>query len=124
MRIQYLGHAHGAHGLQIDGDPAARDFTATFTQDDRPTAALIVGCLTASGAAPLGMATQQSPESESGITLTPHHELACVAATAQCDRAVHLEDIAVVTGGGSEPRKAARARPAGAPLLCHDAHPA
>ncbi len=43
VRIQYLGHAHGADGLLIDGDPAARDFTATFTQDGRPIAALLVG---------------------------------------------------------------------------------
>ena len=43
VRIQYLGHAQGADGLLIDGDPAARDFTATFTQDERPIAALLVG---------------------------------------------------------------------------------
>ena len=43
VRIQYLGHAQGADGLLIDGDPADRDFTATFTQDERPIAALLVG---------------------------------------------------------------------------------
>jgi 3-phenylpropionate/trans-cinnamate dioxygenase ferredoxin reductase subunit len=43
VRIQYLGHAHGADGLHIDGDVGARDFTATFTERDRPIAALIVG---------------------------------------------------------------------------------
>ena len=37
MRIQYLGHAHGADGIAIDGDPAPRDFTATFTRDGRPS---------------------------------------------------------------------------------------
>lgn len=43
VRIQYLGHAHRADAMRIDGDPAARDFTATFTHQDRPVAALIVG---------------------------------------------------------------------------------
>jgi len=43
VRIQYLGHAHGADGVRIDGDAGARDFTATFTERDRPVAALIVG---------------------------------------------------------------------------------
>jgi NADPH-dependent 2,4-dienoyl-CoA reductase/sulfur reductase-like enzyme len=43
VRIQYLGHAHGADGLRIEGDPGARDFTATFTHRERPVAALIVG---------------------------------------------------------------------------------
>ncbi|MFN8205042.1 MAG: FAD-dependent oxidoreductase [Solirubrobacteraceae bacterium] len=43
VRIQYLGHAHGADGVQLDGDPAARDFTATFTAAGRPVAALLVG---------------------------------------------------------------------------------
>lgn len=43
VRIQYLGHAHGADGLHVDGDPAARDFTALFTTGDVPVAALVVG---------------------------------------------------------------------------------
>ena len=43
LRIQYVGHAHGANSLQIDGDPGARDFTATFTHHDQPIAALLVG---------------------------------------------------------------------------------
>ena len=43
VRIQYLGHAHGADGVEFDGDPAARDFTATFTAAGRPVAALLVG---------------------------------------------------------------------------------
>ena len=43
VRIQYLGHAHGADGIHIDGDPRPRDFTATFTVDGRPIAALLVG---------------------------------------------------------------------------------
>ncbi|UGS38958.1 NAD(P)/FAD-dependent oxidoreductase [Capillimicrobium parvum] len=43
VRIQYVGHAHGADGIEIDGDPGARDFTATFTASGRPVAALLVG---------------------------------------------------------------------------------
>ena len=43
IRIQYLGHAHGADRIAIDGDPPARDFTATFTRHDRPIGALLVG---------------------------------------------------------------------------------
>jgi len=43
VRIQYLGHAHGADRVEIDGDPAGRDFTATFTASGRPVAALLVG---------------------------------------------------------------------------------
>jgi hypothetical protein len=43
VRIQYVGHAHGADALEIDGDPAARDFTATFTRCGRPVAGLLVG---------------------------------------------------------------------------------
>jgi NADPH-dependent 2,4-dienoyl-CoA reductase/sulfur reductase-like enzyme len=43
IRIQYLGHAHGADGLTVDGDPPARDFSATFTRHGRPIGALLVG---------------------------------------------------------------------------------
>ena len=43
IRIQYLGHAHGADRVAIDGDPPARDFTATFTRHGRPIGALLVG---------------------------------------------------------------------------------
>ena len=43
IRIQYLGHAHGADRIAIDGDPPARDFTATFTRHGRPIGALLVG---------------------------------------------------------------------------------
>ncbi len=43
LRIQYLGHAHGADDIRIDGDPHARDFTATFTDHGRPIGALLVG---------------------------------------------------------------------------------
>lgn len=42
-RIQYLGHASLADAMTIDGDPAARDFTATFTRAGRAVAALLVG---------------------------------------------------------------------------------
>ena len=43
VRIQFLGDTHGADRLEIDGRPAARDFTALFTNNDRPVAALLVG---------------------------------------------------------------------------------
>ena len=42
IRIQYLGQARGADEVQIDGDPDARDFTATFLTAGRPVAALLV----------------------------------------------------------------------------------
>ncbi len=42
-RIQYVGHAHRADDLTIDGDPEGRDFEAVFTQAGRPVAALAVG---------------------------------------------------------------------------------
>jgi NADPH-dependent 2,4-dienoyl-CoA reductase/sulfur reductase-like enzyme len=42
-RIQYLGHARLADSLSIEGEPDARDFTATFTRDGRAVAALLVG---------------------------------------------------------------------------------
>ena len=43
VRIQYLGHAHLADSVSIDGDPAARDFTALFTRRGKPVAALMAG---------------------------------------------------------------------------------
>jgi NADPH-dependent 2,4-dienoyl-CoA reductase/sulfur reductase-like enzyme len=43
IRIQYLGHTHGADRIAVDGDPPARDFTATFTRHGRPIGALLVG---------------------------------------------------------------------------------
>lgn len=42
LRIQYLGHARLADAMTIDGDPALRNFTATFTRAGRPVAALVV----------------------------------------------------------------------------------
>jgi 3-phenylpropionate/trans-cinnamate dioxygenase ferredoxin reductase component len=42
-RVQYLGHASLADGLTIDGDPQAREFTATFTREEQPVAVLLVG---------------------------------------------------------------------------------
>jgi NADPH-dependent 2,4-dienoyl-CoA reductase/sulfur reductase-like enzyme len=42
MRIQYLGHARLADAMVIDGDPEDRNFTATFTHQGRPVAALLV----------------------------------------------------------------------------------
>ena len=43
IRIQYIGHAHGADDVRIDGDPDARDFTATFADEGRTIGALLVG---------------------------------------------------------------------------------
>jgi 3-phenylpropionate/trans-cinnamate dioxygenase ferredoxin reductase subunit len=43
LRIQYVGHAHGSDAIAIDGDPDARDFTATYTRGGVPVAALLVG---------------------------------------------------------------------------------
>jgi 3-phenylpropionate/trans-cinnamate dioxygenase ferredoxin reductase subunit len=42
-RVQYLGHAHLADRTTIDGDPAARDFSITFTRAGAPVAVLLVG---------------------------------------------------------------------------------
>jgi 3-phenylpropionate/trans-cinnamate dioxygenase ferredoxin reductase subunit len=42
-RVQYLGNARLADRTAIDGDPAARDFTITFTRDGAPVAVLLVG---------------------------------------------------------------------------------
>jgi NADPH-dependent 2,4-dienoyl-CoA reductase/sulfur reductase-like enzyme len=42
-RIQYVGHAGLADGVTIDGDPAARDFAATYTRAGRPVAVLLAG---------------------------------------------------------------------------------
>ena len=43
LRIQYVGHAHGADAVQIEGSPDDRDFTASFSRRGRPIAALLVG---------------------------------------------------------------------------------
>lgn len=43
LRIQYVGHAHRADGVVLDGDPASRDFEAVFTQSGVPVAGLTVG---------------------------------------------------------------------------------
>ncbi len=42
-RVQYLGHAPGADATTIDGDPARRDFSVTFTRAGAPVAVLLVG---------------------------------------------------------------------------------
>jgi 3-phenylpropionate/trans-cinnamate dioxygenase ferredoxin reductase subunit len=42
-RIQYLGYAHLADRVTVDGDPDARDFTALYTRDGELVAALTVG---------------------------------------------------------------------------------
>jgi len=43
LRVQYVGHAHHADAVEIEGDPAGRDFTATFSRGDTPVAGLTVG---------------------------------------------------------------------------------
>jgi 3-phenylpropionate/trans-cinnamate dioxygenase ferredoxin reductase component len=43
VRIQYLGHAHLAERVTVEGDPEARDFVAVYTRAGEPVAALIVG---------------------------------------------------------------------------------
>jgi hypothetical protein len=42
LRIQYVGHAHRADGVLVDGDPGGRDFEATFVQAGVPVAGLTV----------------------------------------------------------------------------------
>jgi 3-phenylpropionate/trans-cinnamate dioxygenase ferredoxin reductase component len=47
-RVQYLGNARIADRTAIDGDPAARDFTITFSRDGAPVVVLLVGRPTSS----------------------------------------------------------------------------
>ena len=42
-RVQYLGHASLGDELTLDGDPQAREFSATFTRQERAVAVLLVG---------------------------------------------------------------------------------
>jgi ferredoxin len=120
--IQYLGDAHGADGLRIDGDPNGRDFTATFTRHGRPIAALLLGCPHAAAAMRrrLQHSNPAPTRKDRSMTLIPHiDELAC-AAHGDCALAAPgiftIEDIAIVTGEGSDDKvlAAARACPAGA----------
>jgi NADPH-dependent 2,4-dienoyl-CoA reductase/sulfur reductase-like enzyme len=41
-RIQYVGHAAAGDAVSVDGDPDARNFTATFSRDGRAVAVLLV----------------------------------------------------------------------------------
>jgi NADPH-dependent 2,4-dienoyl-CoA reductase/sulfur reductase-like enzyme len=43
LRVQYVGHAHHSDAVTIEGDPAQRDFEATFTRGGVPVAGLTVG---------------------------------------------------------------------------------
>jgi NADPH-dependent 2,4-dienoyl-CoA reductase/sulfur reductase-like enzyme len=43
LRIQYVGHAHHADGVVVDGDPSGRDFEVVFSRAGAPVAALAVG---------------------------------------------------------------------------------
>jgi NADPH-dependent 2,4-dienoyl-CoA reductase/sulfur reductase-like enzyme len=43
LRIQYVGHAHRSDAVVLEGDPAERDFEATFTRSGVPVAGLTVG---------------------------------------------------------------------------------
>jgi NADPH-dependent 2,4-dienoyl-CoA reductase/sulfur reductase-like enzyme len=42
LRIQYVGHAHRADGVLVEGDPRGRDFEATFVRSGVPVAGLTV----------------------------------------------------------------------------------
>jgi NADPH-dependent 2,4-dienoyl-CoA reductase/sulfur reductase-like enzyme len=42
-RVHYLGQTRGADATTIDGDPAHRDFSVTFTRAGAPVAVLLVG---------------------------------------------------------------------------------
>lgn len=43
LRIQYVGHAHQADSVAIEGNPSERDFEAVFTRAGIPVAGLAVG---------------------------------------------------------------------------------
>lgn len=43
VRIHHIGRPDGADGLEVEGDPGARDFAATWTISGRPVAGLLVG---------------------------------------------------------------------------------
>jgi NADPH-dependent 2,4-dienoyl-CoA reductase/sulfur reductase-like enzyme len=43
LRIQYVGHAHHADGVVVEGEPGERDFEAVFTRSGIPVAGLAVG---------------------------------------------------------------------------------
>ena len=43
LRIQYVGHAHHADAVVVDGDPGERDFEAVFTRSGVPIAGIAVG---------------------------------------------------------------------------------
>jgi hypothetical protein len=43
LRIQYVGHADRADDVLIEGDPEGRDFSALFSREGIPVAALAVG---------------------------------------------------------------------------------
>jgi NADPH-dependent 2,4-dienoyl-CoA reductase/sulfur reductase-like enzyme len=43
LRVRYVGHAHHSDAVVVEGDPAERDFEATFTRSGVPIAGLTVG---------------------------------------------------------------------------------
>jgi NADPH-dependent 2,4-dienoyl-CoA reductase/sulfur reductase-like enzyme len=43
LRVQYVGHAHHADAVAVEGDPAGRDFEAIFSRAGVPVAGLAVG---------------------------------------------------------------------------------
>jgi NADPH-dependent 2,4-dienoyl-CoA reductase/sulfur reductase-like enzyme len=43
LRVQYVGHAHHADAVEIEGDTAERDFEAVFSRGEMPIAGLTVG---------------------------------------------------------------------------------
>jgi NADPH-dependent 2,4-dienoyl-CoA reductase/sulfur reductase-like enzyme len=43
LRVQYVGHAHHADAVLLEGDPGGRDFEAVFSRGGVPVAGLAVG---------------------------------------------------------------------------------
>jgi NADPH-dependent 2,4-dienoyl-CoA reductase/sulfur reductase-like enzyme len=43
LRVRYVGHAHHADAVAIEGEPGERDFEAVFTRGETPVAGLTVG---------------------------------------------------------------------------------
>jgi NADPH-dependent 2,4-dienoyl-CoA reductase/sulfur reductase-like enzyme len=72
MRVQCVGHPRGADGVQLEGDPAARDFQALLTRAGKPVAGLTVGRPRA--------IPELRRQIERGLASAPDHEKEEVAA--------------------------------------------
>ena len=108
LRIQYVGHAHHADAVLIDGDPGERDFEAVFTRSGVPIAGLAVGRPRAIPAlkkriehGPLPRARQRRGGCMTYIPVVDPNECSahgdCVEIAPQIFR---LDDTAVVIGTG------------------------